>query len=153
MRLVLSRARHQTIKRLTWYLFNTLCTGASPGRAAPAKKAGPAMIQQQRAAYPRNWPRLSRQCKMLAGWRCQQCGIAHGEQYVARSGRQVVCYLHAAHLDHDKSNPHPRLKALCPTCHGLLDHEHRERATCTKLERMKHQHLLKQQGYLVRDML
>ncbi len=102
--------------------------------------------KRRRAAYPRNWPKLARRCKLLAGWRCEQCGIRQGDHYTARSGKDITCYLHAAHLDHDKSNPRPRLRALCPTCHGLYDCAWREREARVHLERVRHQTLLTRRG-------
>lgn len=94
------------------------------------------------SAYPRNWPHLARRCKVLARWQCEQCGIRHGDQYITRSGKPRPIFLHAAHIDHDQHNPCPRLRALCPTCHGLFDWAYREREARIRLERRKHRTLI-----------
>jgi hypothetical protein len=100
----------------------------------------------KRSRYPRNWPALARACKELAGWRCEVCEVAHGTELISR--RTGNCYqvaLHAAHLDHDPANPCPRLKAMCPRCHGRFDFRSGERRGWLALEMLKHRLLLQQQ--------
>lgn len=98
-----------------------------------------------RDRYPRNWSQLARQCKEQAHWQCQHCTVAHGAQRVGkRSGNPYTVALAASHLDHDPSNPDPRLAALCPSCHGRYDWAYRERQVDGRLARMKHRMLLKQ---------
>ncbi|HLI05943.1 MAG TPA: hypothetical protein VKV40_05175 [Ktedonobacteraceae bacterium] len=108
-----------------------------------AQKARGALMYQ-RKRYPPNWPQLSRDCKEQAGWQCQHCAVPHGTQRVGkRSGRPYRVALAASHLDHDPENPHPRLAALCPECHGRYDWAYHERQATVRLERMKHQMQLK----------
>jgi len=52
----------------------------------------------KRSRYPRNWPALALACKELAGWMCEECGVAHG---VA---------LRTTLRNHDPSRPCPWLK-------------------------------------------
>lgn len=60
-----------------------------------------------------------------------------------RTGVEYTVYLHAAHMQmHDTPNPQPKLKALCPTCHGRLDAQLRRRERRIAFERKKHQRLL-----------
>ncbi len=56
-------------------------------------------------------------------------------------------WLAAAHLDHDPWNPHPRLAALCPSCHARYDYSWRERQRWLELEILRHQLWLQQHGY------
>ena len=94
--------------------------------------------------YPDNWEELAWECKERAGWRCEHCGVAHGTQAVSeRTGVVYIVYLGAAHLDHDPWNPHPRLAALCPTCHGRYDYSWQERERWLALEQLRH-HVLVQ---------
>jgi hypothetical protein len=71
--------------------------------------------------YPPTWRQTARQCKEQAGWRCEQCGVAHGTLRYSKAGKLYIVYLAAAHLDHDPSNPTARLRALCQRCHMQLD--------------------------------
>ncbi len=68
--------------------------------------------------YPANWDELARECKDKAGWKCEQCNVAHGTELVGRKrGNRYKVRITAAHLDHDPENPNPRLMALCEACH------------------------------------
>lgn len=72
-----------------------------------------------RWAYPKDWERLARECKERAGWRCEECGIAHNALVIhRRTGEVIRVKLCAAHLDHDIWNPRPHLRALCRSCHA-----------------------------------
>jgi hypothetical protein len=94
--------------------------------------------------YPANWEKLARECKERAGWHCEECGIAHLawriNQETGEAKRAILC---AAHLDHDPWNPHPRLRALCLSCHARYDYSVRERARWLALERKRHQWLVR----------
>lgn len=95
---------------------------------------------KHRWLYPANWDELAWACKEAAGWCCEQCGIAHGTVVLSeRTGEPYTVYLGAAHLDHDPWNPTPRLRALCPSCHGRYDCSWRERERRVELEQMRHQ--------------
>jgi hypothetical protein len=97
-----------------------------------------------RWAYPKNWDELARACKERAGWKCEACGIAHRAHVIRyETGEVKRAILCAAHLDHDIWNPHPRLQALCGSCHARYDYSERERARWFALERRRHQWLLK----------
>jgi hypothetical protein len=97
-----------------------------------------------RWAYPRDWDRLARACKERAGWRCEECGIAHNagmiDPLTGEVKRAKIC---AAHLDHDIWNPRPRLRALCRSCHARYDYSQRERARWLALERQRHRWLIR----------
>lgn len=76
----------------------------------------------QEERYPDNWDELAKTCKDKANWRCEQCGVADGEERVGiKRGRHYNVRLTAAHLDHDPENPSPRLMALCEVCHLRYD--------------------------------
>jgi NAD-dependent DNA ligase len=97
-----------------------------------------------RWAYPKDWDRLARECKERAGWKCEECGISHGDQVVnRRTGEVYPVRIVASHMDHDIWNPNPRLRALCPSCHARYDYSQRERARWLALERKRHQWLIR----------
>jgi hypothetical protein len=101
------------------------------------------MNDTRRKKYPKEWEQLARQCKELAGWRCDRCKIKHGAQRISkRTGVVYTVYLHAAHVNHDPANPTPELRCLCPTCHGRYDYRYRMRQKQLALERFKHQRLV-----------
>jgi len=97
------------------------------------------MSVKYRQLYPENWEELAKECKDRAGWRCQFCGVAHGDIAISRRGEPYTIYLAAAHLDHDPWNPRPRLAALCPSCHGRYDWQDLERKRWLELEILRHQ--------------
>ena len=74
-----------------------------------------------RAHYPANWPELSHAAKTAAGWRCSECGAAHGALLVSHRNRLYRVVLSACHLDHDPTNPTPRLTVFCQACHLRYD--------------------------------
>lgn len=101
------------------------------------------MKPERRKQYPQNWEQLARECKVQAKWVCQQCGVAQRTERISRrTGVVYAVFLHAAHRDHDISNPSPILLCLCPTCHGCYDYCYRKREQRIALERRKHQMLL-----------
>jgi hypothetical protein len=74
-----------------------------------------------RAHYPTNWPELAEAAKTAASWRCAGCGVPHGALAISRRNRLYRVVLSACHLDHDPSNPAPRLTVYCQTCHLRYD--------------------------------
>ena len=99
-----------------------------------------------RNPYPANWPELARACKARANWQCEQCGIRQHTIAVSRRGTPYIVYLGAAHVNHDKGNPDPELKALCISCHAKLDYQRKQRERQVRLEVMKHLKRLIEQG-------
>jgi hypothetical protein len=76
----------------------------------------------QNTLYPTDWKRRAQACLERAGYRCEDCGIAHGVLWMGkRSKSAFVVYLHAAHVNHDPHNPQAELRALCPSCHLKYD--------------------------------
>lgn len=82
------------------------------------------------SAYPAEWPAVSYQTKVAAGWRCVRCG--HPSD---KPGRLVACdelcrhapapikqrMLTVHHLDGDKANlAWWNLAALCQVCHLVI---------------------------------
>lgn len=59
--------------------------------------------------YPLEWPAAAYLIKVMAGWRCERCGVAHGP---------VPNVLTVHHLDGVKTNLWGwNLAALCQRCH------------------------------------
>ncbi|SRR6266566_2478977 len=72
--------------------------------------------------YPRNWQKIAKKCKELAGWKCERCGAQHGEIRTGKIYRRpFTVNLAAAHLDHDIKSKRPVLAALCQACHMEYD--------------------------------
>ena len=112
----------------------------------PAPAGGEGQPCVKRPLYPPNWPALAWDCKERACWQCEECGVAHGTERVSRhTGNCYRVALHAAHLDHDPTNPCPRLRALCPACHGRYDFRSGQRRGWIALEMLKHRLLLRRQ--------
>jgi 5-methylcytosine-specific restriction endonuclease McrA len=113
---------------------------AARGKASAARAGSEAtlMMQQYRAQYPERWEELSRECKERANWQCSHCGVKQYEIVLSKRGRPYMIYLHAAHKNHDKSNPNPELVCLCISCHAKLDYQHKQRAARVHLEHIKH---------------
>lgn len=97
------------------------------------------------ARYGPTWRKRSRQCRELAGNRCQKCGIIHGTPKVSIwTGRLWPVWLQAAHINHDPENESAELIAVCPACHWRYYRKPGQRAAWIALERMKHQRLIQQ---------
>jgi|SRR6266478_5420591 len=97
--------------------------------------------RSKRKRYPKNWKQLATECKQQAGWICEHCGEAHLTRKISkRTGQEYPLYLHAAHVGRYTANP--KLKALCPCCHGKLDWQERKRRVRVNLERLKHRMML-----------
>lgn len=64
---------------------------------------------EESGEYPAGWKELARQVKEAAGWKCERCGVPHGN---------VPNVLTVHHLDFDKQNIELwNLAALCQRCH------------------------------------
>lgn len=80
-----------------------------------------------RKLYPANWDAIAKACKEKAGWKCEFCGIAHGETTTSVKGKTYKVVLTAAHIGENRHNKMDcsNLKALCQSCHlkeDLQDH-------------------------------
>ena len=72
----------------------------------------------ERHRYPANWEELALECKRRAGWRCEYCGVRHGEKRIGRiHGTEYTVVLAACHVHHDPENPDAVLIGLCQACH------------------------------------
>ncbi|MBX5451110.1 MAG: hypothetical protein IRZ24_13660 [Thermogemmatispora sp.] len=90
-----------------------------------------------RQRYPPNWAEISRAARERAGWRCQWCGAAQGEERVSLAGKR------------DKQDCRPEnLAALCQRCHLRYDiDEHVGHARQTRWR--KHREAQLQAGQLL----
>jgi YgiT-type zinc finger domain-containing protein len=97
--------------------------------------------RSKRKRYPKDWKQRATACKHNAGWICEQCGESHLTPKISkRTGQEYPMYLHAAHVGRYTANP--KLKSLCPRCHGKLDWQERQRRAKVNVERLKHHMLL-----------
>lgn len=107
-------------------------------------------MPMDRSRYPRNWDKVSRTLRRIAGYRCEWCGRANGTPLPSgatykkgrRRGMPVPVIVTVAHLgvpypDGRPGDPsdkhdlrHENLKVLCQACHlrhDLKDHiKHRK---------------------------
>lgn len=104
------------------------------------------LTREQWAAYPENWPALSRWVKFdRAGGRCEcpggcgakhhvgvvRCNRRHGDPIPGNPNGSLVV-LTAAHRDHAVVNHDPsNLAALCQACHLSFDARARARRDAT----------------------
>lgn len=73
---------------------------------------------ENKALYPENWCEIATAVKERAGWRCEGCGVAAGEDRGGKRGVVLTC----AHLDHDPANVEDgNLRAWCEQCHNAYD--------------------------------
>jgi hypothetical protein len=92
----------------------------------------------QRARYPADWKRLSRQLRADAGWKCQGSPAypdCRAEAYAPHpvTGSRVV--LTVSHLNHTPEDNRPEnLRVMCQRCH--LTHDREEHAR-VRAERRK----------------
>ena len=75
------------------------------------------MNTTMRRNYPKEWKKLSTECKDRAGWKCEKCFVSHRALRLTYKGDLKPVYLVAAHINHDRHNPNPHLCCLCPSCH------------------------------------
>lgn len=105
----------------------------------------------KRHLYGPEWEKVARELKTEADWRCETCGVKHGD-WRERKDQQLPPYMRGqhhslindvwhytvvitvAHLDHDPENmERDNLKALCQRCHLAHDQpEHLRRAAATR---------------------
>jgi 5-methylcytosine-specific restriction endonuclease McrA len=120
---------------------------------------------ENRALYPKCWPKIRAAVRARAGDRCEGCGIKNHalvergepeeEMGVVRTVR-IVCT--TAHLDHDphsndgfevtfwvKPLTHSNLRFLCQRCHNRHDAKHRTASRARTLDRKRGQGLLFQE--------
>ena len=67
--------------------------------------------------YPPNWPEMAKACKDAAGYRCEWCGIASGEERIGLSGKPHKVVLSVHHPNSDTLNPDAEIVCLCSRCH------------------------------------
>lgn len=95
------------------------------------------LTREQIALYGPDWPRISREARERAGWKCDFCGARNGEPIHAELQQSLPLDDHAvrrrgalrnrvvltvAHLDQNPTNHRPaNLAALCQACH--LQHD------------------------------
>jgi 5-methylcytosine-specific restriction endonuclease McrA len=86
---------------------------------------------ENRARYPKDWKRISREARERAGNRCEgspaypDCRAENGKTH-PETGSRVV--LTTAHLDHTPENCEPEnLRAWCQRCHNTYDMPNRRR--------------------------
>ncbi len=84
-------------------------------------------------SYPPNWHNIALERKIAAGWHCEWCDIAHGEERTNRYGKPFREVLACAHLGVMKPDGAPgdkydladcrieNLAVLCTRCH--LDYD------------------------------
>jgi 5-methylcytosine-specific restriction endonuclease McrA len=80
---------------------------------------------ENRARYPKNWPKISRRIRDRAGNRCEgspafpNCRARNGEPHPVTGARVVLT---VAHLDHQPENvSDTNLRAWCQRCHNTYD--------------------------------
>lgn len=101
-------------------------------------------MPMDRSRYPRNWNKVSRTLRRIAGYRCEWCGRANGTPLPSgatykkgrRRGMPVPVIVTVAHLgvpypdgrpgdSSDKHDlRHENLAVLCAKCHLAYDLEH-----------------------------
>ena len=73
--------------------------------------------------YAPNWKQQSLACRLLAGNKCEVCGIAQGTELVSkRTGNIYKVFLSACHLNmFDEMNLQAELCCMCISCHATYD--------------------------------
>ncbi|MGH2480705.1 MAG: hypothetical protein ACRDHW_13705 [Ktedonobacteraceae bacterium] len=98
---------------------------------------------RNRHLYPKGWKQISFRCRELAGWKCEMCGIAQGDERLSRRGRLYKVALAACHKDHTaRQQVDAALICLCQRCHWWHDYHLWQLEEWRKLERLKHRRLL-----------
>lgn len=112
-------------------------------------------MPMDKSRYPRNWSKVSRTIRRIAGWRCEWCGVANG--LPLPSGRDGVVVLTVAHLGaqiatgnswrlgdkHDKHDVRrENLAALCQACHLRFDLDDHIEHACRTRQRKKREQVL-----------
>src|SRR5947199_9922884 len=102
---------------------------------------------RNRKKYPPRWKQLATECKERAGWKCEECFVAHGTVRFSRhSGCHYKVRLQAAHKNHDPWNENPHLVCVCEWCHW---HFYRKFNQLPRwyIEKLRHRQLLRAKGY------
>lgn len=102
---------------------------------------------ENRDRYPDDWPEISLEIKVRAGWRCEcrgecgrgthegRCPNEHGKPAYG-TGSKVV--LTTAHLDHVPENcASENLRAWCQGCHLHYDREHHAQTRAETIRRRR----------------
>ena len=83
---------------------------------------------ENRARYPKDWKRISREVREAAGNRCQgsprfpHCRAENGQRHPDTGSRVVLT---VAHMDHVPENcARENLRAMCQRCHLNYDAQH-----------------------------
>ena len=81
----------------------------------------------QKSLYPANWKQISLARREQAGWKCEWCGVAQGEERLSARGKPYRIVLTVAHTTQDGGDKHDKanlkgLRALCQPCHLRYDH-------------------------------
>jgi ssDNA-binding Zn-finger/Zn-ribbon topoisomerase 1 len=100
---------------------------------------------RNRHLYPPNWKQISLRCRELAGWKCEECGIAQGDERTSRRGNVYHVALAACHRDHTaRKLEDAALVCLCERCHWWHDFRLWQLDEWRKLEQAKHRRLIAQ---------
>ena len=101
---------------------------------------------EERARYPKEWPKISAAIRERAGDRCEcmgECGRDHqggrcnALNHAPHPATGSIVVLAVAHLDHTPENVDPgNLKAMCQRCHLAYDFEHHEQTKRGRLPRI-----------------
>ena len=59
----------------------------------------------QRSLYPKNWKEISLARREAAGWKCEWCGAAQGEEKTSARGKPYKVVLTVAHTHLDGGRP------------------------------------------------
>jgi hypothetical protein len=98
---------------------------------------------KNRHLYPKDWKRISSQCRERAGGKCEFCKIENGAERLSRKGKPYKVALAACHKNHDERySPEADLLCLCEICHWWHDFEIWLLEQWRNLERAKHLKLL-----------
>jgi hypothetical protein len=93
--------------------------------------------------YPKNWKELSWECRELAHWLCQTCGVPQGTERESRRGNIYRVRLAACHVDHqERYKPDAELICLCEICHWHHDFTQWQLDQWRTLEALKHARLI-----------
>jgi hypothetical protein len=84
--------------------------------------------------YPADWKKRRREKLAAAGYRCEECGVAHKSiQQNTRSGEDYMVYLSIAHKEQYQTWARDaETMVLCQRCHRRYDRQFRRRAGTTR---------------------
>ena len=98
--------------------------------------------KDMRKHYGKAHRRRAHAMKEAAGWRCRDCGVAHGTLREREDGSYDREVLTLAHLNHKPWDNRPEnLRVLCRACHLAHDRpEHLRRAAATRARKTNEAH-------------